>query len=214
MRSILMILLCLLCLLAASAQADGGEYFQQEVYFGLGMATSPEEDIFNVPQDGEVGTAPAIDLTYLFYYRENMVLGVQMYGYSQTTDPFSLMLAGGGSIDTTFDLLSFNIGGQWRYLFSTGKVKPFGMVLANWVSGSITAENSDVGELSLSGFSAGGGLGVALGSGRLRVTGLASATFGTASWELTPFPNSSGDEFDPTQYAFELGVSYSWGKTF
>ena len=72
-------------------------------------------------------------------------------------------------------------------------------------------KNSDLGELELSGLSAGGGSNLILGD-NWSMALEAIASFGSTNWKQPPFTNSSGKEFDPSMMALLAKVSYIWGR--
>ncbi|MDP3682424.1 MAG: hypothetical protein Q8S01_00685, partial [Ignavibacteria bacterium] len=81
----------------------------------------------------------------------------------------------------------------------------------NLVSGSL--QNSDLGNLNLSGISFGGGLGTKLNFSRnWAVSVEAFGYFGSAKWKQKVFTNSTGTSFNPGQAGATIGVVYRWGS--
>lgn len=193
---------------AVAAQDSIPTLMRNEISFGLGAAYSPEKDLFNVPNDVAAGTNVGISITYLQNLNDRVALGVNIYGYFKSIDN-AMLTTSGGTKEYTLSVSTFNLGVECRYFFSRDKIRPYGLLLLSYSTGSLS--NSELGSLRLSGISGGGGIGADISLGQhwaLALEGIAS--FGTAKWEQPPFTNSTGDDFNPTMYVGLVRVSYLW----
>ena len=78
---------------------------------------------------------------------------------------------------------------------------------------TIESKASFPGKLEYNGVSFGGGLGVGIMLTRsFMLSAEAIGSFGVASWEVTPFANSSSDDFDPSQYGMLINLSFFFGE--
>ena len=70
---------------AAFAAVAGTGLPAHEVWFGLGGASSPEKDIFNVPNDLESKPELVLNLSYMHNLDAQKAFGIYLYGATETT---------------------------------------------------------------------------------------------------------------------------------
>ena len=195
---------------AAFAAVAGTGLPAHEVWFGLGGASSPEKDIFNVPNDLESKPELVLNLSYMHNLDAQKAFGIHLYGATETTPTVTVVDESGSPQNTTFDLYTYNLGVRYRHTFMRGSLSPYAFVGAGWAFG--TVEASITGSLKYTGFSAcvGPGAVYAFG-GNFRVSAELFGSFGSATWEQKPFGNSTGDEFNPGLLGGTLNLGLAWG---
>ncbi len=186
--------------------------FRHEIGFGIGVAFPFEKDPLNVPVEEKVSPSLALGLLYRYHISTTFSVGLQMIGYAGRTPTYAVQKEGEStSKNLSFSLTSFNIGLQVRYTLTETPVRPYALAMVNFVSGSL--QNDETGTLSNSGFSAGGGVGIAwMVSPQVAISLEGDGLFGNATWKQKPFVNSTGSEYDPSMFGLLLSVSYFWGE--
>ena len=198
-----------LLVLGMNASPASAEYPAHEVWIGFGGAASGEKNIFNTPTDLESSPDVVTTLMYTKNFDANKALALHLYGGTETTAKVTLT-SSSGTIDTDFDLSTFNIGARYRHTFSRGTISPYLFGGASYVFGSISS--SPTGELNFSGVSGIVGPGASLRLGKsFMLSAELFASFGTANWEQEPFTNSTGKEFDPSLYGGTVNIGFAWG---
>ncbi len=197
---------------ALYAQDEPPAIFRNEISLGLGVAMPSEQDPLNVPGEEKLSSSFAFSFLYRYHMNGRFAIGVHMYGYDCKTPTYAVQKIGETATQNlSFTLVSLNLGAQIRYTFLDGTFKPYVYAMVNYVGGSV--QNDQTGTLNQSGFSAGGGAGVAWmisDNFALSLEGLAS--FGNANWKQKPFENSTGTGYDPSMVGVLLYISYFWGE--
>jgi hypothetical protein len=190
----------------AAAAAD---HPKNEIWLGVGGASSSEKSVFNVPNDIASVPEGAVSLGFLHNLNARHAIGFHLYGAFETTPEIPLQGAS-GSQPVRFDLSSSNFGVRYRYAFARRTLVPYLFAGAN-ASGALIESSAtpDVFAYGVSGC-VGPGLGVRLGRHfMLSAEGIAS--FGKARWEKLPAANSSSTDFDPSLLAGTINLSVVWG---
>jgi hypothetical protein len=176
---------------------------------GLGWAGSPEEDVFNLTQDGGVSPDLAYTAQYYYNFTEHLALGAHVFGYQDKLEGYTLDF-GGGPVPVTFDLVNVNFGGRVRWTFLRGRFEPYALIGFGVAGGNV--ENQFTGSLQYTGMHFLGGFGVTLTVGSF--LGLSLETIGSTAfgdWAERPFESSWSDEFDPSLYGILVAASLRWG---
>jgi len=195
--------------LGMNASPASAAFPGHEVWIGFGGAASGEKNIFNTPTDLESSPDVVTNIMYTRNFDATKALGLHFYGGTETTDKVTLT-SSSGTVDTEFDLNTFNIGARYRHTFSRGTISPYLFGGASYAFGSI--QSSPTGELNFTGVSGVVGPGASLRLGKnFLLSAELFASFGTATWEQAPFTNSSGDEFDPSLYGGTINIGFGWG---
>jgi hypothetical protein len=195
------------------AQEEPGlPLFRNEIGFGVGIASPTEKHPLNVPGEQKVSTSVAINFLYRYHVTSRFSVGVQMFGYTGKTPSYTVQKEGESfTRDLSFTLTSLDLGVQVRYAFLESTIRPYAFGMLNYVAGAV--QNDEAGTLNNSGFSAGGGVGVAWMVGAQIALSLEGVgAFGNATWKQRPFLNSSGTEYDPSVLGLLVSVSYFWGE--
>lgn len=184
--------------LLLSAQDEQPELFlQNEVSIGIGAGFPLEKDALNVVGEPKVPPSFALNIGYRRYLERNVAIGVRLYGYINKLSGYTVTDQSNVTTNADFDIETLNIAFEGLMLFSDGKVRPYGFLMAGYATGTLS--HDELGNLSLNGFAGGGGLGLQFEVSQtvvIAVEGVGS--FGTAKWEKQPFSNSSGDTFNPS----------------
>ncbi|MDP3149513.1 MAG: outer membrane beta-barrel protein [Ignavibacteria bacterium] len=181
-----------------------------EFSFGLGTGTAFETDIFKTDAAKvKASPEPLINLSMHYTMDENLSFGFLLEGYAQTINNIPVIIKGETKLEK-FDLACDNIGLDVRWTFSRSKFEPYGFIAINLVTGSL--QNDDLGNLTMTGMSFGGGLGAKLNFSKHWAASVeAVGFFGTAKWKQKIFTNSSGTSFNPGHAGATIGVVYRWG---
>jgi hypothetical protein len=191
------------------SQQQREEYFAHDFSFGVGYAYGFEKDVFNVPQDAGINSAPAINLNYLYFLNPNVGIGARAFGFVKTLPEYTVISPTGKQEKIKYELLDYNFDAEFRYAFHRGVVEPYGFLLLGLASGTVTHEEE---KLSFTGFNAGAGAGLRIPfAKRWRISIELYGTVGSAKWEMKPFLNSTGDDFNPSMAGVLLNFSYLWG---
>ena len=182
-----------------------------ELTIGIGIAYSPEKDIFNIPNDSKVSPDMAISIAFAQNINKQTCIGGHIYGYTEMTPKYSLILDDGTISTTKFELNTFNIGGHWRWLFSTGTIQPYSKLILNYANGELSSKKA--GDLEYHGIS----LAVDLGSRvfiseHFTIALELLGSFGFAAWKEKPFLNSKNKDFNPSMVAILINVSYLFSE--
>ncbi|MDI6803162.1 MAG: hypothetical protein QME58_04860 [Bacteroidota bacterium] len=191
------------------------EFKIHQVEFGLGGAKSFEKNPFNLTS-GETDVSPdvAINFGYYYHHTEDIALCFRMYGFVASTPKYVVTTVDGRTLETEFDISLFNIGIGGKYIFSRGRIQPYGFLLLNLVSGTMeSSSDKSLGTLNLIGFSFGGGAGVNyMISQNIGISIEATGSSGLANWKQKPFINSTGKDFNPSMLGILLNASYYFGN--
>ena len=122
---------------AAFAAVAGTGLPAHEVWFGLGGASSPEKDIFNVPNDLESKPELVLNLSYMRNLDAQKAFGIYLYGATETTPTVTVVDESGSPQNTTFDLYTYNLGVRYRHTFMRGSLSPYAFVGAGWAFGKV-----------------------------------------------------------------------------
>jgi len=184
-------------------------YPKNEVWLGLGGATSFENSLLNIPNDIASNPEGVLSLGFIYNLDARRAVGFYLYGAAETT-PAILLQGAGGSQLAGFDLVTLNPGMRYRHTFSRRSFAPYLFAGVNLVHGTLS--NDSTGENIAAGLSACVGPGASVRLGRhfmLSAEGIGS--FGAASWEKSPAVNSASKKFNPSLIAGTVNLSFVWG---
>jgi len=210
---VLSILLIVLFSVGLSAQEFEEEpaVLQFDAGIGAGIGIAFEKDIFKTEVE-KVKASPEVIFNISMHYivNDHLSFGFLLEGYTQTINDVLVILQSGQPKYENFDLACNNIGADARWTFSTGMFEPYGFAAINLVTGSM--QNSDLGNLTMSGLSFGGGLGTKFNFAENWAAQLeAFGFFGTAKWKQKVFTNSANASFNPSHAGLTLGIVFRWG---
>jgi TolB-like protein len=187
-------------------------FLRHEVSMGFGGGGTTEEDIFKAPI--KVKTSPEIMNTASYRYNlsENLAVGAHVTGFTQTINDIPITDTSTGTPkNVNFDLSCIHFGIEGRWILLRGLFEPYCFIGLNTIIGSLT--NKDLGDLAMSGFSGGGGIGTRIAFTKNWIGSIEFfGYFGKAKWNKKVFVNSTGDGFDPALYGVLITASYQWGR--
>ena len=190
--------------------AEQSGYSRHEIALGLGGGMTFEDNAFNIPDGVKASPELGINMGYLYNFDRRFAVGAHIYGYIQTITDIEVVDEAGDVLTDKIELNVSNLGVRGRWLFTDGRVQPYGLLVANYATGIL--KNDVLGNLYFHGVSGGGGLGALVKLGThtaLSVEGVAA--FGFADWTERPFRNSAGTDFDPSMIGFFLNIVHRWG---
>lgn len=196
-RAVSFLTLSFVPLLLSAQDKEAEPFLQNEVSIGVGAGFPSEKDPLNVAGEPKVPASFGLNIGYRRYLEQNLAVGVRLYGYFNKLSGYTITDQSNVTTSADFDLETFNISLEGLMLFSRGSVRPYGLLMVGYSSGKLSHDK--LGNLSLSGIAGGGGLGLQFDVSQtvaIAIEGLGS--FGSARWEMKPFSNSSGDEFNPS----------------
>jgi hypothetical protein len=189
--------------------SEAADHPKNEVWLGFGGASSLEKSVFNVPNDIASVPEAAVSLGFLRNLNARHAIGFHLYGAYETTPEIAFQGASGSQL-VRFELGTTNVGVRYRYAFARRALVPYLFAGANLVGVSIQSDaTGEIGAYGASGC-IGPGLGVRLGR-HFMLSAEGVASFGNASWEKPPAPNSSSTDYDPSLLGGTVNLSYVWG---
>lgn len=212
MRITCTVLVLILALVSFPNTSCAQDYYKRhELALQIGAATSFEDDIFNVEEDIESSPEGVFGFIYRQSFDRNWGIGCHFFGTIEETEPLGFQSDNGGEVlITRFDFATYNFGLHAQYNFGRNRIRPY-VVFGPSLSFGLV-DSPELGTLKYRGVSVLAGPGLAFMVGEnFAISAEGIASFGTASWEETPFLNSSGDELNPSLAAVFVNLSLLWG---
>jgi hypothetical protein len=193
------------------SQVKNSYYYSKEVSFGVGFANGTEKHVFNIPNDEAVNSVLGLNLNNCYFFDNAMGIGFRFVGYYKKLQELTLTDLHGNQKRVKYDLVNLAADGEFKCIFTQGKIKPYGFFLMGYSTGSISSGDD---KLYFSGLNAGIGAGLRIPIDRnwgisVEIFGI----MGTAEWEEKPFLNSKGVDFNPSMVGILLNLSHVFGRT-
>lgn len=197
----------LLIVLTGSVPAQRSN--SHEFSFGVGVQFPREKTPLNVPGDKALPSTVTGNAAYRVYLSELVAVGVRGTITSMKLGTYLIVQGASSAVNKTdFSLSTMNAGLESQiYLSSRGHIRPYLSLQLLYTEQNLTS--STVGNLKGQGYLAGGGPGARLKvTESLLVSAEAIYLAGSAAWKQKPFDNSSGTEFDPTNFRTQLNICF------
>ncbi len=193
--------------LAGSVLAQNSN--SHELSLGVGVQFPNEKTPLNVTGDIALRSTVTGNAAYRVYLSELVAIGVRGTITSMKLGTYLIVQGVSSAVSKAdFSLSAMNAGLESQiYLSSRGHMRPYLSLQLLYAEQNLTS--STVGNLKGQGYLAGGGPGVRLTvSESLLVSAEALYLAGSAEWKRKPFGNSSGTEFDPSNFRTQLNISF------
>lgn len=193
--------------LAGSVSAQNSN--SHEISLGVGVQFPNEKTPLNLPGDKALPSTVTGNAAYRVYLSELVAVGVRGSITSMKLGTYFIVQGVSSALSKAdFSLSAMNAGLESQiYLSSRGYIRPYLSLQLLYAEQNLTS--STVGNLKGQGYLAGGGPGVRLKvSESVLVSAEALYLAGSAEWKQKPFSNSTGTEFDPSNFRTQLNISF------